>query len=38
MTGLRSLASRIEEMDGQACLIEGAQLDSNRVAALEAPD
>jgi hypothetical protein len=36
MTSLRSLASRIEEMDGQACLVEGAQLDANRVAALEA--
>ena len=36
MTNVRSLASRIEEMDGQACLVEGAQLDANRVEALEA--
>ena len=33
---LRSLARRIEEMDGQACLVEGAQLDAHRVDALEA--
>lgn len=36
MTSLRNLASRIEEMDGQAYLVEGAQLDANRVEALEA--
>jgi hypothetical protein len=36
MTSLRSLANRIEEMDGQACLVQGAQLDANRAEALEA--
>jgi hypothetical protein len=36
MASLRSLANRIEEMDGQACLVEGAQLDAKRIEALEA--
>jgi hypothetical protein len=34
MASLRSLASRIEEMDGQAYLVQGARLDTNRVEAL----
>jgi hypothetical protein len=36
MSNLRSLASRIEEMDGQACLVQGAQLEANRVETLKA--
>jgi len=32
---LRALASRIEEMEGDACLVEGAQLDEQRVKALK---
>jgi len=33
---LRGLAIRIEEMDGQACLVEAAQLDADRVESLTA--
>ena len=36
MNSLRGLASRIEEMEGQACLVEGARIDGNRVEALKA--
>jgi hypothetical protein len=36
LRSLRDLASRIEEMDGQAYLVEGAQLAARRVEALEA--
>jgi hypothetical protein len=32
---LRALASRIEEMEGDACLVEGAQLDELRVKSLK---
>ncbi len=32
---LRALASRIEEMDGEACLVEGAHLDEQQVTALK---
>jgi hypothetical protein len=35
-SNLRSLASRIEQMDGQAVVVEGAQLDANRVEVLKA--
>jgi Protein ChrB, N-terminal len=35
VSSLRSLSSRIEEMDGQACLVENAQLDAKRVEVLE---
>ena len=36
MSSLRSLARRIEEMDGQAFLVEGAQLEADRVEVLKA--
>jgi hypothetical protein len=36
LLNLRALASRIEAMDGEACLVEGAQLDEHRVEALKA--
>jgi hypothetical protein len=36
LMNLRALASRIEEMDGEACMVEGAQLDEARVNALKA--
>src|SRR5579859_6548058 len=32
---LRALASRIEQMEGDACLVEGAQLDERRVKSLK---
>jgi hypothetical protein len=36
MSNLRSLANRIEEMNGQACLVERAQFDAERVEAIKA--
>ena len=36
MNSLRSLARRIDEMGGQACLVERAKLDVHRAEALEA--
>ena len=35
LSSLRALANRVEEMDGQACLVEGARLDAARVEALK---
>jgi hypothetical protein len=35
LDSLRGLADRIEEMDGQACVVEGGQLDADRADGLE---
>jgi chromosome segregation ATPase len=35
LASLRSLATRIDEMDGQAVVVQGAQLDSDRTDALQ---
>ena len=34
LRSLRGLATRIEEMEGQACVVEGGQIDPDRTAAL----